>query len=47
MSKKRMPQDNEQLNVFSSKSSDESIAKKVMLSNEFITTFTQIIFQDK
>jgi hypothetical protein len=46
MSKKRMPQDKEQLNVFSSKS-DESIAKKVTLSNEFITTFTQIIFQDK
>jgi hypothetical protein len=46
MSKKRMPQDKKQSNIFSLKS-DEPIAKKVMLSNEFIATFTQIIFQDK
>ncbi|VVB61528.1 Uncharacterised protein [uncultured archaeon] len=45
MSKKRVPQDNEQLNIFSSKS-DELIAKNVTLSNEYIATFTQIIFQD-
>jgi|APFre7841882630_1041343.scaffolds.fasta_scaffold994536_1 hypothetical protein len=46
MSKKRMAQDNKQSNAFSSKSNKQS-TKKVTLSNEFIATFTQIIFQDK
>ena len=45
MSKKRIPQDNEQSNVLYSKSEEKS-TKMVTLSNEFIATFTQIIFQD-
>jgi hypothetical protein len=46
MSKKRMPQDKKQSNILSLKSNKLN-AKMVTLSNDFIATFTQIVFQDK
>lgn len=46
MSKKRMPPNNAQSNVRSSKSYETS-AMSVTLSREFIDTFTQIIFREK
>jgi hypothetical protein len=45
MRKKRKYEDEKQSNILSSKS-DKSGVKMVTLSNEFIATFTQIIFQD-
>lgn len=44
MSKKRISEDKKQSNILSSKL-DKSSVKIVTLNNEFIATFTQIIFQ--